>query len=148
MTSTVLFVYGTLRRDPAHEMFHLLAKHARYVGDGTVSGRLFDLGEYPGMVASNDKSKVIGELYEIDRAKWRDVISRLDRYEGCSPDDPEPHEYRRELVNARLDSGAVLSAWAYVLNGWPATDQEIKSGDYLSWRAANVANGATGVTSR
>jgi gamma-glutamylcyclotransferase (GGCT)/AIG2-like uncharacterized protein YtfP len=147
MTSTVIFVYGTLRRDLSHEMFHLLAKHARYMGDATVSGRLFDLGDYPGMIPSEDRSKVVGELYEIDQAKWHDVVTRLDKYEGCSSDDPEPHEYRRELVNARLHSGDVVAAWAYVLNGRPAKDQEIKSGDYLSWRAANLANGTSGLAS-
>jgi gamma-glutamylcyclotransferase (GGCT)/AIG2-like uncharacterized protein YtfP len=129
-------------------MFHLLAKHARYVGEATVSGRLFDLGEYPGMIPSDDRSKVVGELYEIDPAKWHDVVSRLDKYEGCSSDDEEPHEYRRELVSARSASGVVVPAWAYVLNGWPDTDQEIKSGDYLSWRAAHLPNGTSGVTSR
>jgi gamma-glutamylcyclotransferase (GGCT)/AIG2-like uncharacterized protein YtfP len=148
MTPTILFVYGTLRRDPSHEMFHLLAKHARYLGDATVSGRLFDLGEYPGMISSDVTNRVVGELYEIDPIRWDDVINRLDKYEGCSPDDPQPHEYRRELVNARLANGAMVPAWAYVLNGWPEIDQEIKSGDYLSWRAANVLNGTSGLTSR
>ncbi len=148
MRPTTLFVYGTLRRDPSHEMFHLLAKHARYLGDATVSGRLFDLGEYPGMISSNGTSQVVGEIYEIDKTKWDDVITRLDTYEGCSSDDPEPHEYRRELVNARLTTGGEIPAWAYVLNSWPDTDQEIKSGDYLSWRAASVANGTSCLTSR
>src|SRR5438552_14406724 len=131
---TRLFVYGTLRRDPSHEMFHLLAKYGRFVGDATVSGRLFDLGEYPGMVSSDHTGRVIGELYEIDHANWDHVIARLDEYEGCSIGDPQPHEYRRELINARLASGLSLPAWAYVLSNWPTNYREIKSGDYLDWR--------------
>jgi gamma-glutamylcyclotransferase (GGCT)/AIG2-like uncharacterized protein YtfP len=101
MTPTNIFVYGTLRRDPAHEMFHLLAKHARFVGNATVSGRLFDLGEYPGMISPDETHEVLGEIYEIDKDHWTDVVARLDKYEGCSSEDPPPHEYRRELVSAR-----------------------------------------------
>ena len=141
---TRIFVYGTLRRDPSHEMFHLLAKYGRFVGDATVSGRLFDLGEYPGMVRS-DTGEVVGELYEVDQANWGDVIERLDRYEGCSFDDPLPHEYRRELVNANLVGGVVLRAWAYVLSSWPAMKQEIES-VILGWREGNTATGTSGLT--
>lgn len=141
---TRLFVYGTLRRDPSHEMFHLLAKYGRFAGDASVSGRLFDLGEYPGMISIDDAGRVVGELYEIDEANWDRVITRLDEYEGCSAGDPQPHEYRRELVSARLAGGLVLPAWAYVLNAWPAKPREIESGDYLAWRErANEAGGAT-----
>lgn len=130
-----IFVYGTLRRDPGHEMFHLLAKHARYLGDATVAGRLFDLGEYPGMLWPDDSTSVLGEVYEIDPRYWGLVIDQLDEYEGCGPGDAEPHEYRREIVNARLATGEVVPAWAYVLNQWPTEHPEIRSGDYIAWRA-------------
>ncbi|MGZ8711166.1 MAG: gamma-glutamylcyclotransferase family protein [Thermoanaerobaculia bacterium] len=130
-----IFVYGTLRSDPAHEMFHLLAKHARFVGDATVPGHLFDLGDYPGMISSDDGSRVFGEVYELASLDWQRIIGRLDEYEGCSPSDPEPREYRREVVKARLASGDTLPAWAYVLNRWPAGFREIESGDYLAARA-------------
>jgi gamma-glutamylcyclotransferase (GGCT)/AIG2-like uncharacterized protein YtfP len=116
-------------------MFQLLAKHARFVSIATVPGRLFDLGDYPGMVSSDERRVVFGELYEFDPSQWDAVIARLDEYEGCSSRDPEPHEYRREIVNARVGSGEILPAWAYVLNHRPARFQEIESGDYLAWRA-------------
>ena len=131
---TRIFVYGTLRRDPTHEMFHLLAKHARFAGQAAVAGRLFDLGAYPGMIAPDDTGVVVGELYEFDEAAWSSVIARLDEYEGCSSNDPEPHEYRREIVTARLADGSMLPAWAYVLNQRPAQVREIESGDYPAWR--------------
>jgi gamma-glutamylcyclotransferase (GGCT)/AIG2-like uncharacterized protein YtfP len=115
-------------------MFHLLAKHARYLGEASVHGRLFDLGEYPGMIP-DDRKSVVGEVYEVDPRDWDTVIRRLDEYEGCGPIDPPPHEYRREIVNARLShGGAVLTAWAYVLNRAPSETREIRSGDYISWR--------------
>ena len=49
-----LFVYGTLRDDPAHDMFHVLAANAELIGEATVAGRLYDLGEYPGLVLIPD----------------------------------------------------------------------------------------------
>jgi len=131
---TRLFVYGTLRRDPSHEMFHLLARHANFFGEATVPGRLFDLGSYPGMVQDNAR-RVIGEVYDVDPTHWMSVIARLDEYEGCTTADPEPHEYRRQIVQATLDNGQRVPAWAYLLNQWPNHVREITSGDYLSWRA-------------
>lgn len=135
MEPTRLFVYGTLRRDPSHEMFHLLAKHARFLGEATVPGRLFDLGDYPGMIVPDERGHVLGEVYDVDPAHWPSVIERLDRYEGCAAGDPEPHEYRREIVLATLASGPQVPVWAYVLNHAPSRVREIVSGDYLSWRA-------------
>jgi len=132
--ATCLFVYGTLRRDPRHEMFHLLAKHARYLGEATVSGRLFDLGDYPGMTWPDERKSVIGEVYEVDPTEWDRIIARLDEYEGCASSDPIPQEYRREIVPARLSDGTTVSAWAYVLNRAPNDTREIRSGDYLAWR--------------
>lgn len=131
----MLFVYGTLRRDPAHELYHLLARHANFVSDARVSGRLFDLGSYPGMTLDADNGYVSGELYQVN-SNWPYVIARLDEYEGCTDNDPQPHEYRRELVNAIRPGGPPTIAWAYVLNRDPQGLTQIESGDYLSWRAS------------
>jgi gamma-glutamylcyclotransferase (GGCT)/AIG2-like uncharacterized protein YtfP len=131
-TPTRLFVYGTLRRDPSHDMFHLLARAARFLGEAEVQGRLYDLGAYPGMTLTNDDRLVKGELYEIHSERWQETIRQLDEYEGCSEADHPPHEYRRELVDARLETGERLSAWSYVLNRPSASLPKISSGDYLS----------------
>ena len=129
---THLFVYGTLRRDPAHEMFHLLARAARFIGEARVAGRLYDLGTYPGMTLSTNGKYVKGEIYEVRPDQWERVIQQLDEYENCREDDPEPHEYRRELVKAELRSGRTVRAWAYVLNRPAHGLREIPSGDYLA----------------
>jgi gamma-glutamylcyclotransferase (GGCT)/AIG2-like uncharacterized protein YtfP len=145
--STRLFVYGTLRRDPRHEMFHVLAKTSRFVSDARVAGRLYDLGAYPGMSLSDSSGYVKGEIYEVHPHNWTCVIQKLDEYEGCSDHDPEPHEYRRELVRAELPSGESLDAWAYVLNRDAYGLTEIESGDYLS-EAIVGASLKHGLTSR
>ena len=129
---THLFVYGTLRRDPAHEMFHLLARTARFVSEARVAGRLYDLGAYPGMTLSPNGRYVKGELYDVHPDHWQSVIEQLDTYEACRDTDPEPHEYRRELVRAELPSGKAVQAWAYVLNDPAQGLHEIPSGDYLA----------------
>jgi len=128
-----LFVYGTLRRDQRHEMFRLLARHARFIGDGTIRGKLYDLGTYPGWVPSPG-GNVLGEVYAIDPEQWEGIISRLDDYEGCSASDPEPHEYRRVVVDVTLSNGQTVDAWAYRLSHQPEQSREIRSGDYLAWR--------------
>lgn len=101
-----------------------------------MAGRLYDLGEYPGMALRPNGKYVKGELYDVQPEHWGDVIQQLDRYEGCADEDPEPHEYRRELVRAQLSHGQAVDAWAYVLNRSIAGLIEIPSGDYLSAPAA------------
>ena len=132
--TTRLFVYGTLRRDPSHEMFQILAKAARFRGEARVPGRLYDLGSYPGMTIASDDRYVKGELFDIQANSWTRVIQQLDEYEGCTDRDPMPHEYRRDLVKAQLTSGPTIDAWAYILNSIPAGLREISSGDYLLLR--------------
>ena len=135
--SRYLFVYGTLRRDPANEMFHLLARNAAFVSEGSVQGRLFDLGEYPGLVPSDDpKESVSGEVYEIQPLRLKETLVILDDYEGCGASDPEPHEYRREKISVRLPGGKSIAAWAFVLSRTTRGLKKIPSGDFIQWRAS------------
>ncbi len=136
--TTNIFVYGTLRRDGSHQLFHLLARYAQFLGEATVHGRLYDLGDYPGMTYP-ERSRVFGEVYAVAPAQWKTVITRLDEYEGCSPADPEPREYRREVIEAELPGGEMVPAWAYILNFVSPSMQEIRSGDYLASRVGSRA---------
>lgn len=141
MNAQLLFVYGTLRGDPSHDMFHILAENATFLGEGRVRGRLFSLGAYPGMVLSEREEDIVkGELYQVTPERWRKVIGELDSYEGCAPDDPEPHDYRRSLVNVITESGHNVPAWAYVLARPTTHLEEIPSGDFLAWRLAAGAS--------
>jgi gamma-glutamylcyclotransferase (GGCT)/AIG2-like uncharacterized protein YtfP len=132
-----LFVYGTLRDDPAHEMFHVLARNAKFVGEATVAGRLYDLGEYPGLVLSSDGTdRVKGELYRLNEATAKNALSVLDDYEGLGATDPLPHEYRRALVTACLTDGRSITAWAYILDRPSSSLPRIMSGDFSEWRSS------------
>lgn len=133
---THLFVYGTLRQDPRHEMYRVLARSSRFAGDGVVAARLFDLGDYPGIVISPDpRDKVAGEIYEISADGAAEVLRELDDYEGIGPSDPEPHEYRRDIVRVTLSDGRALDAWAYVLADPHPPYPRIPAADYLEWRS-------------
>lgn len=61
-----LFVYGTLRSDLAYPIARAVGKRAEFVGSAYFGGKLFDLGEYPGAVASPSPSdRVVGEPHRI-----------------------------------------------------------------------------------
>ena len=130
-----IFVYGTLREDPDHDLYRVLARSSTFVGDATVNGRLYNLGTYPGLVLSDDPgSRVRGEVYEFQPELEAQTLRILDEYEGCDANDQTPHEYRRELVQLRFPNGETARAWAYLLNRDPAGLEMIRGGDYLEWR--------------
>lgn len=125
-----IFVYGTLRKDSRNSMFHLLARHAQFLGHARIRGRLYDLGEYPGvLLAANQNRWVHGEVYCLNSAD--EVLTRLDEYEGCGPEDPKPHEIERVMGDALLDDGRTTRVWIYVYRGTLEGRQEIPSGDYF-----------------
>lgn len=77
---TLVFVYGTLKRSGVNH--HLLAGQS-FVGEArTVRGfRIYDLGNYPGMVAAqDDQDGVSGEVWSVDT----ECLARLDAFEGVS----------------------------------------------------------------
>jgi gamma-glutamylcyclotransferase (GGCT)/AIG2-like uncharacterized protein YtfP len=125
-----LFVYGTLRKDNRNSMSQLLAGKARLLGRARMQGRLFDLGEYPGLVLSRDPdSWVYGEVYALDNPD--ETLACLDDYEGCGPNDSVPHEFERIRNDVILESGERDIVWVYVYRGSTAGKREILSGDYL-----------------
>ena len=97
-----------------------------YVGRCEISGCLFDLGDYPGLLLG--EGIVHAELYEIGDAS---VIQRLDAYELYDSDDPEGSLYIRRLVRlARPD----CDAWLYVYNRDVSEKACITSGDWKRYR--------------
>ncbi len=134
-TRNLLFVYGTLRRKANRRRHHILAPASKYLGEGRTAGDLYDLGEYPGLVARKGASDVVhGEVYEIDERKAPLTWRILDEYEGCAPDQPEPHEYARRKIPVALSDGRKVKAWAYVLKKPPARGVRLSGGEYRSRR--------------
>lgn len=129
-----LFVYGTLRRSlsPSKDLRQLLHHEAEYLGSATVGGRLYNIGNYPGLILSeNPEDIVTGELYKIKNKRL--VLSSLDRYEGCVEPYPKPWEYERIRAEVTTEKGSTLLSWLYIYQ-WNVTDSiRIQSGDYLDF---------------
>lgn len=129
---SLLFVYGTLRRASRHPMARLLARQARFLGRGRISGRLYRVGAYPAAVAAKRPGEYIqGDLYDV--REHRGLWARLDHYEGVRRGGTMD-EYRRVVAAVELAEGGRHAAWVYLYNGRAERLQRLVSGDYLAQR--------------
>ena len=116
---TLLFVYGTLKRGGG---LHAYLEHdAQFLSEGTIPGRLFDLGWYPGYRRS-EAGVVHGELFEIPEYR----LSEFDRVEGA------PGLYRRIQQQVTVaDTPEMLVfrlAWVYEYARKLSGEREIPGG--------------------
>ncbi|TLS77087.1 gamma-glutamylcyclotransferase [Mariprofundus erugo] len=131
MAIEYIFVYGTLRKALATPMHDLLARHCHYVGEGAMTGRLYDLGDYPGAIESAHRDeRVYGELYRLADPQ---LLALLDDYEGCTPAHAEPREYVRKAIPVILHEAPPVTAWVYLFNRDVAGLLRIGSGDYVDF---------------
>jgi gamma-glutamylcyclotransferase (GGCT)/AIG2-like uncharacterized protein YtfP len=98
--STILFVYGTLKRDQRN---HGLMREARFLSEAVTAPEytLLDLGPFPGMIPGGTTA-VRGELYEVGP----ELLARLDRHEGV------PRFYSREEI--LLECGTYVESYLLV----------------------------------
>jgi gamma-glutamylcyclotransferase (GGCT)/AIG2-like uncharacterized protein YtfP len=123
-----LFAYGTLMQAArgwriGQSQRDRLAREGALVGAASVSGRLLDLGDYPGLVLTGDgDSRVHGEVVHL--AAPERSFRWLDAYEGIVPGDHAHNEYARIVTDAMLADGRILPVWLYVfqqeVSGRPA----------------------------
>jgi len=134
-----LFIYGTLHPDRAPAAIAATARLLRTVGRATIVGRLYNLGEYPGVILASDPHAggdeigiVRGELFSIPDAPGRPdaeaILARLDAYEDFRPDDPEGSLFLRQMTTATVTAGvaagvaggiaegARIDCWVYTYN--------------------------------
>lgn len=135
---THLFVYGTLMRPFASSMRCFLEENSYFAGVGTVPGRLYDLGRYPGLVIDPDsEEKVKGHVFELRNVAQ--VLNVLDKYEGIDPAAPEGGEYRRLPFEVHTGEEP-LPCWVYEYNRDPAGLPPIPAGDYVAYAKSNAAH--------
>ena len=121
----VLFIYGTLMPGLRLES----EMHgARFMGEAEVSGRLVDVGRYPGLLLDESYGDVTvtGEVYEVDAAH----LARLDAVEDMVPGNRAASQYWRELVTvvSGLLQGQQVQTYVY---NCPTDDcTPIPHGDY------------------
>ncbi|MGC4100464.1 gamma-glutamylcyclotransferase family protein [Ferruginibacter sp.] len=127
-----LFVYGSLRSGFQHPVYQYLSKYFHLIGNASVQGKLYDMGEYPVAIAAEDHT-IIGELYGINNAAEFDyAIYQLDDYEGLNVEAGETPLYKRELATIQCN-GAAYTAWIYWFNGSVDGLPEVSSGDILQY---------------
>lgn len=121
MTKHLVFVYGTLRRGGTNAM-SIRFPAAKFIAEAQVSGSLYDLGAYPGLLLDEANSGVMGEVYEVDD----ETLNQLDEFEASS-------HYRRKQVEISPGTQRKL-CWTYE----PAPEfyfprKLITSGDWLEY---------------
>jgi len=115
-----LFVYGTLMSFAVGSYGAVqrarLQREARLLGPAKVYGRLYDLGDFPGVVLEDETSSIVhGELVHLDDAEA--ALAWLDRYEEISPGGSPSDLYRRVRTMATLAGGEPIACWVYELQG-------------------------------
>lgn len=116
-------------------MSKFLRRKAQLVGKATVPGTLYDLGMYPGYVATGE-GRVKGELYRLDEATAEMTINMLDAYESVTgaPED----EYRKVEVSVSVGDGGSFQAFTYEFTKSVAGKAIIPLGDYAAFYPGNA----------
>lgn len=129
---THLFVYGTLRAAFSNPPAMQLRQYSRYVGEGVITGRLYDVGNYPGaLYIPGDAGLIHGSVYELT-ANVNTLLAMLDDYEGISAPPGVTDEYERAFIPVHV-SGTLVDCWVYLYN-WPVDSLRcIESGDYVRY---------------
>ncbi|HET7205770.1 MAG TPA: gamma-glutamylcyclotransferase family protein [Terriglobales bacterium] len=112
--SGYLFSYGTLQPKQAPPEIASTVRQFRAVGRGSVRGRLYDLGEYPGAVLTKRGTHVRGYVFELPDDP--DVLNRLDEYEGFDQSHPRGSLFVRRKCLVTLEDGSRLRCWIYTYN--------------------------------
>jgi gamma-glutamylcyclotransferase (GGCT)/AIG2-like uncharacterized protein YtfP len=124
----LVFFYGTLMAGFDRRRRAGIDGKLTYIGRGSITAALFDLGIYPAAVPSHD-GRVWGEVYEM--ADTDEVLAALDDIEGYRSDDPDRSLYSRSQAEVTLSDGAQGRAWVYFYNAPLGRAPRIPSGDYL-----------------
>ncbi len=125
-----LFVYGTLRKDFGNELHKLITRNSEFIGMATYQGKMYNIGEYPGIVPSEDESsKVVGELYKLSNSIR--LIRILDEYEEFYPENIAESVFVRKSISVSID-GKDYESYSYLYNRPTDGLAEITSGNFLA----------------
>ncbi|SEN52076.1 Uncharacterized conserved protein YtfP, gamma-glutamylcyclotransferase (GGCT)/AIG2-like family [Mucilaginibacter gossypiicola] len=130
VTNQFLFVYGTLLQ-PGNQFADYLSKHCKFISEGKIKGRLYDIGDYPGAVIDDREERYIyGRIFMMDDPET--ILKIVDDYEGIGDVYHHPQEYTREQVNIlTIDNN--INCWMYLYNLSVSNCRQIISGDYMQY---------------
>ena len=121
MNSHLVFVYGTLRSGSPGAM-SVRFPNSKFFSNAQVSGNLYDLGPYPGLLLNESSALVVGEVYEVDD----ETLNEMDAFEAGS-------DYVRKQVEISLGTGK-RAGWTYEPNPESySLDTLITSGDWIEY---------------
>ncbi|MFC0184055.1 gamma-glutamylcyclotransferase [Pseudarcicella hirudinis] len=122
-------MYGTLRKDYGNELHKLIARNSEFIGMADFQGEMFNIGEYPGIVSSENGGSVVkGELYKLSNSVR--LIRILDEYEEYYPENEDESIFLRKTINVKID-GKSQEAYGYLYNRPTEGLTRITSGDFL-----------------
>lgn len=129
-----LFVYGTLmKKYTGYKPFNL-EKYGKYICEGFIHGRLYEIDHYPGMILTNDPNeKVYGEFFLLN--DFKASIHELDEYEDFFPDDLENSLYVRQIEDINVKGREFKKAWVFIFNKDVDEKKRIISGNYLDYES-------------
>jgi len=126
-----LFVYGSLRSGSLQPAQSYIKLYFIPLGKASVKGKLYDFGEYPGAIPTNEDVFITGELYTIRRKEeFFLVMDMLDEYEGMHVEPNEIPLFRSEETTVFIKNVTDV-AWIYWYNRDLTGCRLIESGDYL-----------------
>lgn len=118
---TLLFVYGSLRRDAAGR-HHPLLVEAEFAGAATVRGRLYRVSWHPGLVVDPDGPPAHGELFRIPPGRHDAIFAALNTYEGPA--------FLLTPVEAKTGEGRLVAAVTYAWLGDTGLATLLPAGDF------------------
>jgi len=124
--SEYLFTYGTLQPGLAPECIAEAVAKLQWIGEGSVAGALYDLGEYPGARPdAGSGSRIFGTVYLLPEDP--EVLRQLDAYEEFYPEAPELSQFVRARCRVTMDDGSGADSWIYVYN-WSLAGARVLEG--------------------
>jgi gamma-glutamylcyclotransferase (GGCT)/AIG2-like uncharacterized protein YtfP len=128
MTRHSVFVYGSLRSGSPRSMT-MRFPNSKFVAVAKVSGSLYDLGEYPGLILNDSNSPVIGEVYEVDD----ELLNELDDFEASS-------NYVRKQIEVSVGTDS-WKCWTYEPDPeFYSLSVLITSGDWLEYAGTKTGS--------
>jgi gamma-glutamylcyclotransferase (GGCT)/AIG2-like uncharacterized protein YtfP len=127
-------VYGSLRKGFNSDAYNYISKYFSFVANAKVKGKLYDLGDYPAAIPTNENIFIVGELYCLkNENEYSWAMEQLDDYEGIHVEEGERPLYRREPATIILENKNVV-AWIYWYNDDILGMPLITSGDVLEYK--------------
>jgi gamma-glutamylcyclotransferase (GGCT)/AIG2-like uncharacterized protein YtfP len=100
---------------------------AEFISNGTISGRMYRIDWYPGLVLDPAGDEIHGEIYAVGP----ELLSMLDVFEGVSAGEVEGSEYRRVETTVMKQDSQTMSAWVWEWLGAVDESQRVSGGDWL-----------------